>query len=170
MNARRIVIVTGSKKWKDKKVIFEVLDDTLEELEADGFLMEIHVGDAYGADKIAQEWAAEKNERPFLVSSINRDQIGRVKVVVFRARWHQCGSNCGSQFEVHQKTNKRGEKYCPSAGMRRNAWMVQNGGHMCIAFILDCSSGATECADMAERAGIKPRRFRQGRLPADSSR
>lgn len=167
----KIIIVTGSKKWKDRNVIYEVLDETLEELHSQGFGMEIHVGDASGADQITHEWVAEKNGGIFVKSDKFRKITGRVvDIETFNARWNHCSSSCGSKANVHMKLNRNHELYCPSAGMRRNAIMVARGGHLCLAFILDCSSGSTECAKMAEKAGIETIRYRQGRLPADSRR
>lgn len=166
---RRIVIVTGSKDWKDRNVIFEVLDETLNEVESQGFDLEIHVGDAAGADYFTQEWASITNGREFLKSDRNRNQSGRVKVEVYHARWAHCSSACGAAAGQHMKMNRNGGMYCPSAGMRRNAWMVARGAWRCIAFILDCSSGSTRCSEMADKAGIDVKRLRQGRLPADNS-
>lgn len=48
------------------------------------------------------------------------------------------------------------------AGPIRNAEMVQAGADVCVAFIKNASRGATGCSDLAEAAGIKPMRYRDG--------
>lgn len=45
-------------------------------------------------------------------------------------------------------------RYGKGAGRRRNAQMVALGAHRCLAFILDGSSGSTDCAAKAEMAKI----------------
>lgn len=49
------------------------------------------------------------------------------------------------------------EAYGRSAGMIRNRDMVRLGADMCIAFVRNSSSGTTNCARAAERAGIRTR-------------
>ena len=158
---RRVVLVTGSQLWKDRNVIYEVLEENLEEIESDeGVGMELHHGKSRGADTIADDWAYEKN----------KETPGRIKVVEFPANWQNCSHACGSKYDTHKKRNSIGILYCPTAGYRRNAYMVSFGAWRCLAFILDCSRGSTHCAELADKYGIPVVPYRQGRLPADSAR
>jgi hypothetical protein len=49
--------------------------------------------------------------------------------------------------------------YNPQAGKVRNKLMVDLGADLCLAFIHKDSAGATHCANTAEAAGIRVRRW-----------
>lgn len=51
------------------------------------------------------------------------------------------------------------DKFGKRAGYIRNAGMTLIGADICLAFIRNHSRGATMCADLAERAGIRTIRF-----------
>jgi hypothetical protein len=89
----------------------------------------VHGACGKGADAIAQGWV-----RHHLINRRNE----QVRAERHPADWSQFGR---------------------AAGFRRNAAMVQLGADLCLAFIRDGSKGATNCADLAERAGIETRRF-----------
>lgn len=79
----------------------------------------------------------------------------------FPADWHgPCRPSCPPNHRRYHAGSAR--SYCPRAGMLRNEDMVRRSrARLCLAFILDDSSGATGCAKLAERAGIETIRFRE---------
>ncbi len=123
------VLVTGSRNWTNADAVAAALDAA--SIEHPGFVL-VH-GGAVGADRIAGEWAARRGE-PAQV------------------------------FPYPRGMGRRG-------GPVRNQRMVDLGPVLCLAFIGHCtnpscgrpmphgSHGASGCADMAEKAGIKTLRY-----------
>jgi hypothetical protein len=120
------VIVTGGRQFKDDALIFTVL----QALPADALI--VH-GGALGAD---QRVANMAHRLGFLDEP-------------HRAYWKRCAPDCP---KGHQRTNKQGSWYCPTAGLRRNSLMADLGADVCIAF--PGGSGTQDMRTKAHGAGI----------------
>lgn len=134
------LLVTGSREWTDREKIVTELERARVELGDNTTL--VH-GDARGVDRIAAHlwhctWGLPAEDYP--------------------ADWRgPCRDSCAPN---HRRARSVGApKICPAAGMYRNAEMVALGADLCLAFILDESSGATGCARLARKAGIPVRTF-----------
>lgn len=73
------------------------------------------------------------------------------------AKWAECGDDCPTDQSCRRI--RKGREYCTRAGFHRNAAMVALGAHRCLAFIHNGSHGATQCAELAEHAGIPTTRI-----------
>jgi hypothetical protein len=128
------LLITGSRDWVDKQTVWDALAPIARALPADQDLVLVHGGCPTGADAMCDEWA-----RGF-----------------------------GAVIERH-----RAEDFgpWPRCGPIRNRHMVSLGADEALAFIGPCTSsrcrkprphpshGASNCADLAEQAGIPVRRF-----------
>lgn len=144
------VLVTGSRSWDDVPAVHAVLLEAWHDARQDGWPgIEVIEGQASGADEIAAAWAREHHH----------DGVGHQP---YPAHWETCAPTCppGHRKTAHDRT------YCPTAGHRRNADMVNAGPLICIAFIDQCRSprcnkpqphdshGVTNCIGLARQAGV----------------
>lgn len=138
------ILVTGSRQWDDADRIALVLKGVREQPHFSTAVL-VH-GGARGADLLAAKaWA---------------DMGGRLHL--YRAKWEQCARTCPPG---HRK-KRAGASYCPTAGHRRNAAMVNDGADLCLAFTRNGSKGTAGCVSLAQRAGIPVLSFGYDR-PAD---
>jgi hypothetical protein len=129
------LLITGSRDWEDEESVrFEIAGMTM----LHPGLVIVHGACPSGADLFAAKAAAD----------------------------------IGIRQEPHPAHWRVNGKLDRSAGFRRNAEMVALGADVCLAFIASCASatcqsrawphgshGASNCADLAEKAGITVRRF-----------
>jgi hypothetical protein len=134
------VLVTGSRDWPNRRAVEDTLTTAGALAIALGQRLTVVHGDCRtGADRIADAWA----------------------------EWHR---NRGRDIDI-ERHHARDFGPWPAAGPKRNAHMVSLGADACFAFIGPCtkpdcrrpqphgSHGATNCADLAEQAGIPVRRW-----------
>lgn len=136
------MLVTGSRSWKDPRLIERAIYDMAMEAAQLGKELVVVHGAASGADKMAQSivlrqrahgWTGiheEAHSAPWDAPCVDRCRVG------------------------HRRPRASGGDYCPAVGRYRNELMVNLGADVCFAFIKDQSPGATHCAKLAEAAGI----------------
>lgn len=174
----KLLLITGSRTWKDPAPIASAISDHLGDLPVGGTLTVVVGYDPKrrqppGVDEIAYDYCVSIAEDAWCV--------GRAVVVeTYPADWQApCRPECD---HGPRGRNRRGEEYCKAAGDYRNADMVNRvaaagmAGHdaACLAFIDPCvkpncpfrhslgthgSHGASHCADLAEAADIDTRRY-----------
>ncbi|MFE2751498.1 DUF2493 domain-containing protein [Actinosynnema sp. NPDC059335] len=132
------ILFTGSQTWDDPTLIWRECDDLLAEY---GPFVAVHGACPRGADKHVADW----------ITTRRADGV-QVAEEPHPADWENCTPGCRAG---HRRVNRRGTEYCPLAGHRRNRDMCALGPYRTYrAFIRDGSSGATGCANQAERHGI----------------
>lgn len=132
------VIITGSRTWQQRLFIYGAMDVLLER--SPGGLAVRNGKCPDGADRMVHDWTV-----------LRRSEGHRVREIPHPANW---------------------TLYRRRAGFIRNKEMVDAGADWCLAFIRPCvkrdcdvpgihgSHGAEGCADLAEAAGIRTKRFR----------
>jgi hypothetical protein len=141
------VLVTSSRTYTARAKLYAALDEAERRAWDLGYRLIIVIhGKAKGGDEMADDWALLPSPLPGMKRKPERHPVTRLQ-------WYPDG------------------KFNPAAGMNRNAAMVGLGAHECVAAVDECaktdcgrkkphgSHGATQCARLAERAGIKTRRI-----------
>lgn len=127
------LLITGSRTWEDKDRMYAALETIYYKVQQRNAVL-VH-GEAKGADLMAASiW----------------HKLGGI-TEGHPADWNSHSPDC-PPFHTEGTT-------CRRAGYIRNQLMVDLGAHLCLAFIRDGSKGATMCANLAEKAGIKVVRF-----------
>jgi len=130
------VLVCGGRRYADRRAVWGALDALAGRSRA----IVVIEGGATGADALAKAWAVALRH------------VGRaVELVEIAAEWSgPCTSAC---HHGGRRARRDGGTYCPAAGTRRNARMLDEGRpDLVVAF-----PGGTGTADMvarAERAGV----------------
>lgn len=137
------ILVTGSRAWTSYRTIAEALDEVIDE--SGGDMLLVHGGCPTGADAIAGRiWRRWMTTFPRLIEP-----------EVHEAKWGHCADAC----PLGHRRQRGGGTYCPLAGFRRNAEMVDLGAYTCLAFPLGASPGTRHCMRLVEAAGIPLRVF-----------
>jgi YspA, cpYpsA-related SLOG family len=136
------VIVTASRDWLKPLDIWRALGECRAQAQWQGRVLVVVHGNAPGGDQIAKLYG---------------QTVPGATEEGHDADWEgPCGPVCKPG---HRRKGKGGVSYCPAAGMFRNAKMVALGADRAAAFIRNRSSGASGCADLAEKAGIPTKRW-----------
>lgn len=132
------VIITGSRTWRQRSFIYAAMDVLL--VWRPGLVRVRNGKCPKGADRMVHDW-----------TNLRLRQGEAVREIPHPADW---------------------DRYGRRAGFIRNKEMVDAGADWCVAFIDRCmkpdckipevhgSHGAEGCADLAEAAGIRTKRFR----------
>lgn len=139
-----VLIWTASRDWTDPVRMWDVLNECRDWAHAQGRTLVIRHGDAPGGDQIAKLYGE-------ITEGCVQDP--------HPADWEGPCRGDPRCKPGHRRTDKRGRDYCPMAGIYRNEdELVSPGGDRCAAFIKAKSPGASNCARLAEKAGIPTRR------------
>lgn len=127
------ILITGSRRWRDRDTIHAALADAVRDLPADREVTVVH-GGCWGADQIADLWARQYGAT-VEVHEADWDRYQRAAGPIRNRHMVNLGADIALAF-IGPCTSSRCRKPRPHP-----------------------SHGASGCADMAERAGIPVRRF-----------
>ena len=161
-----VILVTGSRTWTDRKVFWDALDQAFAEAavsmkgDDDWRVVIRHGANPRGADDLAAWWVGIRK----MTWGDNIAEDPRP------ADWlAPCRETCKPGHRRPRPGTSVTE--CPAAGPYRNADMVGPDVRVTLAFLDECanprcgrpqphwSHGGSGCADLAEKAGIRTRRF-----------
>ena len=157
MSDRVRIIETGSRLWVDRQTLREALFAVAREAGGLHRVLLVH-GDCPatdsktpGADQLAAKWAADNHGHG-------------VRTEPHPANWDSCTWSCPRSHRIRKKpgdTVHPGllDDYCPGAGPRRNAEMVNLGAFRLLAFPLPSSRGTWNAVGLARAAGIVVRQY-----------
>lgn len=137
------ILVTGSRKWPSENIVWEAIAFALcENLPDGGAVTLVHGACPTGADHFAHTWFGLPLDGDFTAVEETHP-----------ADWDRCVPECR-----HPQAWRRGRRYCPAAGHRRNQEMVELGADLVLAFPLPGprtrSRGTWDCVRRAKAAGI----------------
>jgi hypothetical protein len=139
------LIWTASRSWTDPVLMWEVAGECLEWARSQGKALVIVHGDAPGGDQIAKLFG---------------EIIPGCQHEPHPADWEGPCRDDPRCKPGHRRKDRAGRDYCPMAGIYRNEdKLIGPGGDRCAAFIKARSRGASNCAALAEKAGIPTRRY-----------
>ena len=153
------VLVTASRSWPEDKsfMIYDSLDRYAEVAASRGEKLTVVHGGARGGDHMAHAWAYDAARRGL---PVNRPEV-------HSADWSgACREQCRPGHRRKDRPGPNSNRtpgnwsVCPMAGFYRNEHMVSLGADVCLAFIHNGSRGATQCVEVAKKAGIEVVTFR----------
>lgn len=131
MDREMRVLVTGSRGWPFSEMVWSALGDIARGLVSGETLTVVHGDCPKGADRMAREWCED-----------NAGFYDNGNIVIREERHPADWDGLGKR-----------------AGFVRNAKMVDLGAHLCLAFILDGSKGASHTVGLVRQAGIPVKLF-----------
>lgn len=137
------LLVTGARTWTDAHLMLLGLRSAIVSLGVAPPEIVLVNGDAEGTS------GAEGADR---MSSRIGKALG-MQLNLHIADWPSCVLDCPPN---HRRVNHRMQEYCPDAGFRRNAEMIETleSGDLVLAYALRWGSGSGNCARQARSAGL----------------